>query len=126
MDILKIGDKSFDVGFVKLKRSFSIEEKYRVTTENGRIRREISGIYTNYALTIGNIDADQYDALIETLIANKESQTVTMPYGKNGTLTFDAAFEDISDECILEEEDECYWDNLTVTFTAFTPREDIS
>jgi len=127
MDELKIGDKTFFVGLVNLNRSFRVDEKYRVTTEDGQIRREIRGIYTDYSLTIGDVDQEQYDLLIETLTSDEESQVVTLPYGRNGTVTFQAAFESISDgvSYIDTDEygnDEYFWDNLTVNFTAFTPK----
>ena len=62
-----------------------------------------------------------------TLTADEESQTVTLPYGANGTITFQAAFESISDGVSYIDEDEdgndtYFWDGLTVTFTAFTPK----
>ena len=126
MDELQIGNQIFYVGLVSLKRAFRFDEKYRVTVESGQIRREIRGIYTDYVLEIGDIDQDQYDLLIETITAAEESQTVTLPYGRNGTLTFRAAFENISDGISYIDEDAAgndiyFWDNLTITFTAFTP-----
>lgn len=126
MDKLKIGDKTFLVGLVELSRSFRIDEKYRVTVENGQIRREIRGIYTDYALKIGDVNQEQYDGLMEALLLPVESQTVVMPYGKNGTLEFQAAFESISDGVKYIDIDEdgndiYFWDDLTVVFTAFTP-----
>ena len=128
MDILHIGDQEFTVGLVKLDRNFRIDEKYRVTTDDGQIHREIRGIYTDYSLEIGDVDQTQYDALIEALTSTEESQTVTLPYGKSGTVTFQAAFESISDGVKYIDEDEDgndvnFWDGLTVTFTAFTPKE---
>lgn len=127
MDKLKIGDAEFNVGFVSLSRNFRISEKYRVTTEDGQLRREIRGIYTDYSVTIGDVDQEQYDLLIDTLTSADESQIVTLPYGKNGTVTFRAAFESISDgiSYIDEDEygnDEYFWDDLKITFTAFTPK----
>lgn len=127
MDKLKIGTQEFTVGLVKLNRKFRMEEKYRVTTEDGQLHREIRGVYTDYALEIGDVDQAQYDRLVETLTADEESQTVTLPYGANGTITFQAAFESISDGVSYIDEDEdgndtYFWDGLTVTFTAFTPK----
>lgn len=127
MDILQIGTRKFTVGLVELNRNFRIDEKYRVTTEDGQVHREIRGIYTDYALEIGDVDQTQYDALIEALTSDEESQTVTLPYGRSGTVTFQAAFESISDGVTYIDEDEDgndvnFWDNLTVTFTAFTPK----
>lgn len=127
MDKLKIGDAEFDVGFVFLGRNFRISEKYRVTTEDGQLRREIRGVYTDYSVTIGDVDQEQYDLLIDTLTSAEESQIVTLPYGKNGTVTFRAAFESISDGISyidIDEygNDEYFWDDLKITFTAFTPK----
>ena len=127
MDELKIGNSIFRVGLVSLSRSFRVDEKYRVTTEDGKIRREIRGIYTDYTVEIGDVDQEQYDLLIETLTSTEESQTVTLPYGRGGTITFQAAFESISDGISYIDEDdegndEYFWDNLTVTFTAFEPK----
>lgn len=127
MDKLKIGEKKFTVGLVSLKRNFRIDEKYRVTTEDSNIRREIRGVYTDYSVVIGDVDQTQYDLLIETLTSSEESQLVTLPYGRNGTVTFQAAFESISDgiSYIDEDEegnDEYYWDDLSITFTAFAPK----
>ena len=106
MDELKIGNSIFRVGLVSLSRSFRVDEKYRVTTEDGKIRREIRGIYTDYAVEIGDVDQEQYDLLIETLTSTEESQTVTLPYGRVGTITFQAAFESISDGISYIDEDD--------------------
>lgn len=127
MDKLKIGEQEFTVGLVSLSRNFRIDEKYRVTTEDGQIRREIRGIYTDYSVVIGDVDQAQYDLLIDTLTSSEESQVVTLPYGRNGTVTFRAAFESISDGISYIDEDsdgndEYFWDDLNITFTAFTPR----
>ena len=127
MDKLKIGEQEFTVGVVSLSRNFRIDEKYRVTTEDGQIRREIRGIYTDYSVVIGDVDQAQYDLLIDALTSSEESQVVTLPYGRNGTVTFRAAFESISDGISYIDEDsdgndEYFWDDLNITFTAFTPR----
>lgn len=127
MDKLKIGEQEFTVGLVSLSRNFRIDEKYRVTTEDGQIRREIRGIYTDYSVVIGDVDQAQYDLLIDALTSSEESQVVTLPYGRNGTVTFRAAFESISDGISYIDEDsdgndEYFWDDLNITFTAFTPR----
>lgn len=128
MDVLQIGNQTFSVGLVSVERDFQVVEKYRVTTEDDTIRREVSGVYVGYKLEIGNVDQAQYDRLIEVLTSTEESQTVTLPYGRNGTLTFEAAFENISDGIrYIDEDDEgndvYFWDGLTVTLTAFTPKE---
>ena len=126
MDKLKIGDNEFSVGFLELNRAFRFDEKYRVTVEAGYLCREIRGVYTDYTLKIGDVDQAQYDALIVQLTKAEESQVVEMPYLKNGTIRFQAAFENISDGVKYIDTDEdgndvYFWDDLTITFTAFTP-----
>ena len=40
---IEINGVAFRVGVLNLKREFNIEEKYRITTENGKKHREIRG-----------------------------------------------------------------------------------
>lgn len=118
---LEISGKVFDVGIATLNRSFELAEKYRITMEDQKIRRELAGIYKNYELAIGNVDADEYDRLINQLTLNEETQTVKLPDGKNGFISFEAMFENISDELITDLNGVRHWDNLTVTFSAQEP-----
>ncbi len=113
------------VGLANLRRDLSFQEKYRVTTADGRIRREISGVYINYVLELGNISAEKYDALWRLLTSPDECHTVIMPSQQQGDITFDAIFEGIGDELITEDMDgNRYWDNLTVQLTMAKPLEE--
>ena len=53
MDILKIGSKQFDVDLSGWTGRSAWMKKYRVTTEDGQLHREIRGIYTDYSVEIG-------------------------------------------------------------------------
>ena len=116
--IIEINNKAFSVGVLNLKREFDIEEKYRITTENGKRHREVRGVYKCYTLTIGNIDEDVYDSLIELLTSTEEYQRVKLPYGKTGFTEYEAMFENISDELMYERNGQRYWTNLSIKFTA--------
>ena len=115
---IEINGVAFQVGVLNLKREFNIEEKYRITTENGKKHREIRGIYKCYTLTVGNIDEDIYDSLIEVLTSTDEYQKVKLPYGKTGFTEYEAMFESISDELMYERGGKRYWTNLSIKFTA--------
>ena len=115
---LIINNKSFEVGTIKLSRQFTIEEKYRATTESGLRLREVRGVYKKYSLSLRNIDNDTYDKLITELTNSANMHKVTLPYGENGTVTFEAFFTSVKDELIKTIGNINHWDNLTVEFEA--------
>ena len=112
----------------ELRRTFSKHEKYRVRTMDGRIRREVAGTYITYSLSLGNVNQEKYDELIDLLLSDDEYATVIMPHtriaGKN--VVFDAIYEDITDELITEELDgtRC-WDNLTIQLVMAEPAAEV-
>lgn len=120
MDIY-IDNHLYNVGVMELKREFNIETKYDLTTEDGIKHREISGIYQNYSLLLGNINADTYDALLTNLTTADEFHKVRLPDGKSGWKEFDAFFDTITDELVKDYNGVRFWDNLTITFSAIAP-----
>lgn len=120
---LLIDNVPYTVGTLSLKRMWEVEETYRVTTEDGSRHRQVRGVYPSYSLMLGNVDADTYDALVAQLTMAAESQSVQVPDGKNGFLTYEAMFTGITDELLTERNGVRHWDNLTVTFTAKDPLE---
>ncbi len=116
--ILQINDKSFNVGTINLSRQWDIEEKYRVTTESGTKLREVRGVYKKYTLNLRNIDDTTYNDLIEELTNGADVSTVTLPYGKDGTVTFEAFFSKVSDELVKTIGNIHHWDNLSLEFEA--------
>ena len=115
---LTINGIDFEVGTIDLKRNWVIEEKYNVTVASGKRFREVKGIYKNYALTLRNINDTVYNSLIAALTAKQDSCNVTLPYGNNSTLTFEAFFDNISDSLVKTVNGTHHWDNLTVNFKA--------
>ena len=116
--IITINEKKFSVGVLSLKRNFTVEEKYRVTTLDGKKHREVRGVYKSYTLTLGNINEETYDELVDEFTSTDENKKVKLPYGKTGFTEFEAMFENVSDELLYERNGRRYWTNLTVTFTA--------
>lgn len=117
-----INSDLYQVEVASLSRQIEISEKYREMTEDAVYHREIQGVYHHYTLELGNIEAKEYDRLIDTLSSCDEYLTVTLPSEQSEAKTFRAMVENISDGIITEGEDGYYWDNLTVTFTAKEPR----
>lgn len=118
---IEIDGVSYKAGVVSLKREIEFYEKYRMTTEDGVRHREVGGVYKNYTLVIGNIDADTYDRLMDVLLSGKEYDIVRIPDGKSGFIEFKAMFDGISDELMTERNGIRHWDNLAVKFTAKEP-----
>lgn len=113
-------------GTCSLQREVNFAEKYRITTASGRIRREVAGVYVNYRLELGNVDAQQYDVLWELLTSPDEYHTVVMPDGVRGEIEFDAIFDGVSDELLTEDSSgNRYWDHLTVQFTMAKPLQEV-
>ena len=54
---------SYDVGVAAVSREAKLEERYRITTADGKIHREVQGVYFTYQLTLGNIAKAAYDNL---------------------------------------------------------------
>ena len=118
MDV-KINNTTYQVGVASLSRSVRKEEKYRVTTEDGNVHREIRATYLDFTLSVGNIGQDAYNALVDMLTALDDDATVTV-----GGATYTGSFDGIQDEVVLEDEDgELLWSNLAFSFSGTVPLE---
>lgn len=119
--ILQINGQNFEVGTINLSRAWTVEDKYRITTASGAIKRKVKGVYKSYGLNLRNVNDSTYNRLIDVLTDGSDYHTVTLPYGENGTTTFEAVFSDISDELIKTIGTTHHWDNLTINFEAKIP-----
>ena len=113
---------SYDVGVAAVSREAKLEERYRITTADGKIHREVQGVYFTYQLTLGNIAKAAYDNLYAKLTEPVAYHSITVPYGAQDSLTFEALFQGVSDEIITDVGGEHYWDKLTVSFQARSPQ----
>lgn len=120
---VKLNGTVYAVGVASVSRTLRRTEKYRVTTEDGRTHREVQATYMDFALTLGNFGAAEYDRLMAVLRSATDDVTVELPSGRTGTETYIGTFDSVSDEIITEDEDGVTWDNLTLSFTGTEPLE---
>ena len=119
--VITINGAPYKVGVAEVKRDFTFETKYNLTTEDGVKHREISGLYRAYSLVLGNINKDTYDALLNAFLTADEYVTVTLPDGKTGSVTYEAFVDSISDELIKDYNGVRFWDKLVIKFDSREP-----
>ena len=111
----------FDTDYTQFDHSVDIERKYDIQTADGVKHGEVSGVFHTYALTLGGMDSDQYEALLAKLTEPVEYHVVTLPDGRDGFRTFEAMFSDIGDRLVVDNDYDRLWDELTVTFQMRRP-----
>lgn len=90
---------TYDIPLVSIKRKMDFLEKFAERSEDGDIKIETIGLYKNYTIAIGTIDAPEtYDALVEhiTDCENRFHHVVLPDASKQ--FEFEAYFSSISDE----------------------------
>ena len=120
---LKLNGTEYAVGMASIARSFRRSEKYRVTTEDGVIRREVRATYLDFTLSIGNFGQAAYDSLMALLRSSTDDITVELPSSSTGVEIYTGAFDSIADEVTNDDGEEVTWDNLALTFTGTVPLE---
>lgn len=122
--LIEIDGTRFQVGQVKIERNFEVldgEGTERV--QSGRLHREIIGTYYNYTLSFGNntIDPSDYDKLYEILSSPDESHMITVPYGRSGTITYEAYCSKGKDTLFFSRDGNHRWKGLSINFIATEP-----
>lgn len=119
--MIVIDGVSYDVEFSELSREKRTEYKYEVTTEDGRLHKEVRAVYWDYSLSLGNVDEVAYDDLMHVL-EQADEVTVELPDSRAGVRTFTGRFVDIGDELLAEDADgNRLWDNLELEFEGSIP-----
>lgn len=118
---IKINGVEYVVGVASVARSIRRNEKYRVTTEDGVVHREVQATYMDFTLTIGNFGQAAYDSLMEALRASTDGITVELPRSSSLLETYKGVFDSITDEIISDNGQEVTWDNLSLSFTGTSP-----
>lgn len=111
---------SYNVGIASVARRVRKEEKYRVTTEDGVVHRELRATYIDFELSLGNFGSSEYDKLMATLLTSNDV-SVCLPNTSTTTETYIGAFDGIRDEICTQDAEETIWDNLTLSFTGTRP-----
>lgn len=121
--MITIDGTTYDVPVISVKRKAEFLDKYAKRTEDGKLHRELIGVYFNYQLQFGRTnDTTEYAALWDKLSEPEEFHTVTVPdEGGPDNFTFEAYFSNVGDELRKEKDAKTFWKNLTVNFIAQEP-----
>lgn len=112
-----------NVGTAAVNRSLRKDYKYKVTTEDGVTHSEVRATYLDFALSLGNLDSAAYDHLMTALLGADGDITITLPASRNGSETYTGQFDGVKDSLIAQNDDESFWDNLTLNFIGTVPLE---
>jgi hypothetical protein len=118
---IKINGVEYAVGIASVARSIRRKEKYRVTTEDGVVHREVQATYLDFTLSIGNFGQAAYDSLMALLRSTTEDITVELPKSSTAVETYTGVFDSIIDEVMSDDGQEVTWDNLSLSFTGTVP-----
>ena len=110
----------YNVPVISIKRTADFLDKFAERTVDGKLHRELIGVYFNYSVKFGQASMTDYSLLWAKITEPVEFHTVIIP-DEDGDLTFTAYFSGISDELIKVAGATRYWKNLTVNFTAQAP-----
>lgn len=114
---------TYNVPVLGMKRKAEFLDKSAKRTEDGKLHRELIGVFFNYEIRFGRTsDLDEYAALYVKLTEVVEFHSVTMPT-HGSPVTFQAYFAGIGDEVIFTDatQEETFWKDLTVNFIAKDP-----
>lgn len=112
---------TYDVPVLGITRSADFLDKYAERTEDGKLHRELIGVYFNYTISFGKTtNVAEYAALWLKLTEPVEFHEVTVP-DEGGDLTFSAYFAGVADELRKQTAAANFWQNLTVKFISEEP-----
>ena len=113
---------TYDIPILSIKRKADFLDKYAERTEDGKLQRELIGVYYNYELAFGRTsNTTEYANLWIKLTEPTEFHQVTVPDLDSEPFTFTAYFSNVSDELRKETDAKTFWKNLTVNFIAQEP-----
>lgn len=117
---ITIDGVTYNVPVMSIKRNADFLDKFAERTADGKLHREIIGVYFNYKLQFGQASMADYTALWDKLTEPVEFHTVVIP-DEDGDLTFTAYFSNVGDELVRVKGASRYWKNLTANFIAQEP-----
>jgi hypothetical protein len=119
--MITIDGVTFDIPVLSIKRTADFLDKFAERTEDGKLKRELIGVFFNYQLQLGSTtNTTEYASLWQKLTEVEEFHEVVVP-DESGDYTFTAYFANISDELRKIKDAQNYWKNLTVNFIAQSP-----
>ena len=120
--MITIDGVDYDIPILSIKRKAEFLDKYAERTEDGKLHRELIGVYYNYEVRFGRSwNTTEYAALWTKITEPEEFHTVTVPDGDADPFTFTAYFANVSDELRKDTAAKTFWQNLTLNFIAQEP-----
>lgn len=112
---------TYNVPVMSLKRKAETLDKFAERTEDGKLHRELIGIYYNYSIQFGSTaSAADYAALWNKLTEPVEFHTITLPDGA-GVHTFEGYFSNIGDEMRKYKDPQAFYKSLTLNIISRDP-----
>lgn len=116
-----IDGTTYDIPVIEVTRKAEFLDKSAERTEDGKLHRELIGVYFNYTIRFGRTsDVAEYAALWAALTQATEFHDVTVP-DESGDYTFSAYFSGVSDRLRKIRNAQNFWQDLTVNFIAEEP-----
>lgn len=117
--MITIDGISYDVNIVSCKRSADVLDKSAERTADGKLHRQVLGVYYNYKLQFAyGANTSVYNALFAKLTEPVEFHTVIIP----GGYTFSAYIASVNDDMVqVDDSGTAYYRNLSASFIAEQP-----
>jgi len=119
--MIRIDGNSYDIPVIGIDRRADFLDKFAERTNDGKLHRELIGVFFNYRLKLGTItDTDEYERLWLKLTEANEFHTVIVP-DEAGDYEFVAYFSNVGDKMRKKKGVKNYFTGLTVNFIAREP-----
>ena len=116
-----IDGNSYDIPVLSIVRRDDFLDKFAERTNDGKLHRELIGVFFNYQLKLGvTTDLSLYEDLWAKLTEAVEFHTVIVP-DEAGDYEYEAYFANVGDVLRKQKGEANYWKNLTVNFIAREP-----
>jgi hypothetical protein len=120
-DVITIDGSTYDVPIISMDMSADVLDKYAERTADGKLHRELIGVYFNYKVVFAaNQNTADYIALWQKLTEPEEFHTVIMP-DEDGTREFSAYFSGIKHQFVRVKGSDRYLKGLSVNIIAREP-----
>lgn len=121
-----IDNTTYDVPIISLTETCNFLDKYAERTVDGVLHRELIGTFFQQQLVFGMPTTPSqraaYTLLWEKLIEAVEFHTVTVPDSDGVNFTFSAYFSNVNRALRRLQNQDVYWKQMSVNFTAQGPR----
>ena len=120
--MIVIDGESFDIPIISLDESADMLDKFAERTVDGKLKRELIGVYFNQQIRFGApTDTAEMARLWEKLTEPVEFHTVTVPDADGVDFTFSAYFSNVRRSLRKHQAAKTFWKTMTVNFIAEEP-----